>query len=161
MIDITNDLQRPLVRTLRGLSDMHLAALIVGLECHGDDLAPGRLYRSSSGGGCAVGVMVRELRPQEFDGSRLRFWLWHGWRRRARSYGGALAASPRVGHLESLFDRSVKTLQDGDPALTPAQAASLVGRWLAAQAEAELGRRHDTTSALVAPNRLGHAHAVC
>lgn len=146
---IRPDLEILLLRTVRGLPDPLLAALVVGLERHGDDLAPGRLYRSSSHGGCAVGVMVRELHPDDFDSGRLRFWLRHRWRRSARGYGGVLATCPRVRHLEWLFDASVGSAQRAAPGIDPADAARWVGRWIAALAEAELARRHDDVPARV------------
>jgi hypothetical protein len=146
---IRPDFEILLLRTLRALPDPLLAALLVGLERHGDELMPGRLYRSTSSGGCAVGMMVRELHPEAFEIGGLRFWLRHGWRRSARGYGGILAECPRVRHLEYLFDHSVDAVQTAAPAAGAARAAESVGRWMRAHAEAELGRRHDGPHAAV------------
>jgi hypothetical protein len=127
----------PLQRTLRGLPDPLLAALVSGLERYGEELAPRRLF-TGDGRSCAVGAMLRELRPGEFDGGGLRFWWRHGRRQSAVSYGGPFA-SPRIRHLEHIFDASVALMPDpADPV-----HAHTVGRWVLALAQAELGRRHD------------------
>src|SRR3954471_18222441 len=98
-------------RTLRGLPDTMLAALVRALENHVHELVPGRLFRDRSGGGCAVGLMLRELDPERYEsGSALRFWLRDRWRRRAHSYP-ELAGNPRLRHLEWIFDRSVEELR--------------------------------------------------
>jgi hypothetical protein len=156
------DFEVLLLRTLRGLPDPLLAALLSGLEQHGDELMPGRLYRSPTGGGCAVGLMVRELDPAAFETGRLRFWLRHGWRRAAGGYGGVLASCPRVRHLEYLFDRSVASVQAAAPGTDARTAARSVGSWLTAQARVELGRRHDDVPAWVpaAPSRTEVADAL-
>ncbi len=147
------DFEALLLRTLRALPDHLLAALLSGLERHADELLPGRLYRSPSRGGCAVGMMVRELQPDAFETGRLRFWMRHGWRRTAAGYGGVLAECPRVRHLEYLFDRWVASVQAASPRTDVASAARSVGRWIRVHAEAELGRRHDTLPLRLPPGR--------
>jgi hypothetical protein len=78
-----------------------------------------------------------------------------------------LADCPRVRHLESLFDRSVAARRASAPGVDTVEAARIIGRWIATQAEAELGRRHDRPSGLparratVSPCRAEVAHAVC
>jgi hypothetical protein len=133
-------------RSLRGLPDPLLAALAAGLERHGHALVAGRLFRSPSGGGCAVGVMLRELEPERFERGGLRFWLREGWRRRASSYGSDWCASPRVRHLEWIFDGAVATLRD-DGRRSRREAAVAVGRWILAHARAELSWRSLAASA--------------
>src|SRR3954453_5773346 len=97
-------------RTLRGLPDTMLAALVRALEKHLHELVPGRLFRDPGGGGCAVGLMLRELDPERYESrSALGFWMRDRWRRRAHSYP-ELARNPRLRHLEWIFDRSVEEL---------------------------------------------------
>src|SRR5436190_23852850 len=98
-------------RTLRGLPDTMLRALVQALENHLHALVPGRLFRDPAGGGCAVGLMLRELDPERYETrSRVRFWLRDRWRRRAQSYP-ELARNPRLRHLEWIFDRSFEELR--------------------------------------------------
>jgi hypothetical protein len=125
-------------RCLRGLPDEMLGALAAGLEKHGDDLVPGRLYASPGGGGCAVGVMLRELEPARYDRGRARFWLRDRWRRGARSYRGRHARHPRLWHLEWIFDDAVGDLRRGDDPPPPRVAARVAGAWVLAEARAEI-----------------------
>jgi hypothetical protein len=126
-------------RTLRGLPDTMLSALIRALEKHREDLVPGRLFRDRGGGGCAVGLMLRELDPDRYEsGSTLRFWLRDRWRRRAHSYP-ELARNPRLRHLEWIFDRSVEELAPAGARRRSAAAA--VGAWILREARLELGWR--------------------
>ena len=115
-------------RTLRGLPDRQLDALIDGLVREGDRMVAGRLFAAPSGGGCAVGVMLRALDNERYEAGRLRFLLAHGWRRTVRTYHGELGSSPRLRHLEWVFDAAVDRVR----ALRPdarGDAARLVGRW--------------------------------
>lgn len=146
-------------RTLRGLPDAMLTALIRALEKHRHDLVPGRLFRDRGGGGCAVGLMLRELDPERYEsGSTLRFWLRDRWRRRAHSYP-ELARNPRLRHLEWIFDRSVKELAPG--ARRRRSAAAAVGAWILREARLELGWRRARTalergsSVAVVPAKVG------
>ncbi|MFN2617804.1 MAG: hypothetical protein ABR581_11900 [Thermoleophilaceae bacterium] len=127
-------------RTLRGLSDAMLAALMRALETHAHELVPGRLFRSRDGSGCAVGLMLRELAPERYESpSALRFWLRDRWRRRASSYP-ELARNPRLRHLEWLFDSSVKELRAGRP--DPSGSfPHTVGQWILREARLELDWR--------------------
>jgi hypothetical protein len=127
-------------RTLRGLPDAMLAALVRALEKHVHELVPGRLFRDRNGGGCAVGLMLRELDPERYESpSALRFWLRDRWRRRARSYP-ELARNPRLRHLEWLFDRSVKELAARRPG-SEGHATFRVGSWILSEARRELDWR--------------------
>jgi hypothetical protein len=136
-------------RTLRALPPAHLAALIHGLTRDGDRLVAGRLFGSPSGGGCAVGVMLRSLDDERFTGSGLRFLLAHRWRRTVRSYHGELGASPRLRHLEWVFDAAVDRVRELHPDARR-EATRVVGRWLLQEAWCE----HDwrgLEAALAAP----------
>ena len=127
-------------RTLRGLPDTMLRALVQALENHLHELVPGRLFRDPAGGGCAVGLMLRELDPGRYDcRSRLRFWLRDRWRRRAQSYP-ELARNPRLRHLEWIFDRSVAELRAAGIG-TQQPVASAVGGWILEEARMELDWR--------------------
>ena len=137
---VTSERGPILARTLRALPDRMLVALDRGLEHNGDRLVAGRLFRASDGGGCAVGVMLRELEPQAYRG-RLRFWVRHGWRRRAGSYRGVLRANPRLRHLEWVFDGAVSETRRALPQLSRRDAAAAVGAWIRAESRRELAQR--------------------
>jgi hypothetical protein len=128
-------------RTLTGLPDHMLAALVDGLEHERGRLVDGRLFLSSAGGGCAVGVLLRELDPAAFEAGRLRFWLRHGWRRTVASYPGVAKRQPRLAHLERIFDECVSATRRAEPPLSARAAADRVGRWIESRARAELRRR--------------------
>src|SRR5436190_18593764 len=89
-------------RVLRGLPDEFLAALVEGID-DADMIVSGRLFAGRNGG-CAVGVMLRVMRP---DLPRRP-----GWRRSRRSLSELdreLAKQvAHLGALESVFDRSVE-----------------------------------------------------
>ena len=128
-------------RTLRSLPDSMLAALVRSLEKHRHELMPSRLFRDPEGGGCAVGMMLRELDPERYESrSPLRFWLRDRWRRRARSYP-ELASNPRLRHLEWLFDSSVRDVL-GARGPEQRRASTAVGGWILREARAELKWRH-------------------
>jgi len=128
-------------RTLRALPEEMVAALARGLEANAGRLVAGRLFTQRGGGGCAVGVMLRELRPERFSRRRLRPWSITAWRRTISSLGGELGRNPRLRHLEWTFDRAVERVERLCPNLSPTQAASLVGSWFTAEARSELLRR--------------------
>jgi hypothetical protein len=115
-------------RTLRALPDHQLDALIEGLIREGDRMVAGRLFAAPSGGGCAVGVMLRALDNERYEGSRLRFLLAHRWRRTVRSYHGELGSSPRLRHLEWIFDAAVDRVRARRPDAR-GDAVRLTGRW--------------------------------
>jgi hypothetical protein len=139
-------------RTLRALPDKLLAALSRGLERSSDELVAGRLFRAPSGGGCPVGVMLRELDPEAYRGGPLVFWLRHGWRRRAAWYGDALGRNPRLRHLEWSFDEAVKRTRELQPERSRRDAASAVGEWIRVEVERERGWRLLQDAALL-PSR--------
>ena len=135
--EVVDERTPTLRRTLRGLPDTMLAALVRALEKHVHELVPGRLFRDRNGGGCAVGLMLRELDPERYESrSAVRFWVRDRWRRRARSYP-ELARNPRLRHLEWLFDRSVKELVAGRPG-SQGRATFSVGSWILREARLEL-----------------------
>lgn len=139
---VVADRRSTLRRVLLDLPDPLLAALISGLELHGDDLRYGTLFPSHSSS-CAAGAMVRQLYPDDFQCGRVRFLIRHRWRRRAASYGGQLAACSHVAHIEAIFDRGTMLTLILARGVTERQAARAVGRWIRAEAERELGRRTD------------------
>lgn len=127
-------------RALKHLPEEMLFAMVRGLRTYADDLAPGVLFRKHSSGGCAVGITLRELAPEAFDFGRLRFWLWHRWRRGVER--DVARRFPRLKHLQWYFDEAVSEVKEaGYP-----QPAKAVGLWLAASAEAELGSRRSAVA---------------
>ena len=125
-------------RSLHALPEPFLAAMARGLESHRDELVPGRLFSSPEGGGCAVGVMLRELEPETYAGGRVRFWLRDRWRRGSRSYRDVLCRNPRLKHLEWVFDDAVELLRHATPGASRRDAAALAGDWVREAIEAEL-----------------------
>lgn len=150
--------QPVLRRSLRALPDCMLEAMCTGLASHGDDLVPGRLFRSRTGGGCAVGVMLRELEPETYETGPLRFWLRDRWRRGAGSYR-PLRRNPRLRHLQWTFDAAVKDLRAARANLTKREAATVVGVWFGAEAEGELSWR-SLQAAARTDDRGARAHAL-
>jgi hypothetical protein len=136
-------------RTLRGLSGRQLEALSSGLERHWDELVAGRLFKSASGGGCAVGVMLLELDAVPRRGAA-RFWLRDRWRRSATSYP-AIRREPRLRHLEWGFDAAVGRLRSAGVSRTEAVIA--VGQWLRQLAAHELIWRAQTRPSPAADRR--------
>jgi len=129
-------------RTLRGLSDLQLEALARGLERHEEQLIAGRLFKSTGGGGCAVGVMLRELEAVPSRGTAA-FWLRDRWRRSVTSYG-EMRRQPRLRHLEWGFDAAVELLRGGG--VKREEAVTTVGRWLRQLAGYELAWRAQSRS---------------
>lgn len=129
-------------RTLRGLSGRQLEALSAGLERHSEELVAGRLFKSTAGGGCAVGVMLRELDAVPTRGTA-GFWLRDRWRRSATSYP-AIRRQPRLRHLEWGFDAAVQRLRIAG--IKPTAAVAAVGQWLRQLADYELAWRAQATS---------------
>jgi hypothetical protein len=144
-------------RTLRGLSGRQLEALATGLERHAEGLVAGRLFRSSSGGGCAVGVMLRELEAVPRRGTAA-FWLRDRWRRSVTSYP-AIRREPRLRHLEWGFDAAVQLLRAAGA--DRGDAAAAVGRWVGELARQELAWRSQTQASEAKPvPAVGAAQAV-
>jgi hypothetical protein len=144
--------EQMLRRTLRGLSGAQLAALASGLERHGEQLVAGRLFKSVTGGGCAVGVMLRELEAVPSRGAA-RFWLRDRWRRSVRSYT-SIRGQPRLRHLEWGFDAAVTRLRAAGVGRT--ESVAVAGRWLHELARQELAWR-GVTRLLSAPDPPGVA----
>jgi hypothetical protein len=143
-------------RTLRGLGGRQLEALASGLERHGHELVAGRLFKSAGGGGCAVGVMLRELEAVPARGMA-RFWLRDRWRRSATSYR-AVRREPRLRHLEWGFDAVVKRLRLAGA--TRDGAAAAAGQWLLQLAHHELAWRNQTAPAAFAGSGGGPGREV-
>jgi hypothetical protein len=132
--DLARERGEVLHKALRELPVELLEPLLRGVRRHADSLVPGSL--SSGKGGCAVAMMLHELR-----GTRPRRRL--RWRsptihedapELARRY-------PRLGHLEVIFDRTCEelALRRG---VAPCEVASEVGLWMAAEVQAEINLRH-------------------
>jgi hypothetical protein len=138
---------------LLDLPDPLLAALISGLELHGDNLRYGTLF-SSHTSSCAAGAMVRQLYPDDFQCGRFKFLIRHRWRKRAASYGGALAACSHVAHIEAIFDRGTMLTLILEKDVKEKTAARAVGQWIRAEAERELGRRTDLRAAGIDPSEF-------
>lgn len=136
-------------RALRDLPVPLLEPMLTGLRRHADSLTAGSLY-SDDGGGCAVGMMLREIadRPATAE-EATRSPLGRLWPRRLRFQSPTIReerpdlvkANPRLHHLELIFDvtcdRMVAAL-----GLSPGQAARSVGLWMAAETQAEINLRH-------------------
>ncbi len=131
-------------QALSHLPDELLSALALGLERHAGRLIAGRLYDGYDGGGCAVGVMLRELSPADYRRGRLHFLVR---RHRHRSvltertrFEPALVT--RLSHLEMCFDRTTVSLSEhtGDPDLPG--AANATGRWMAERCRRRLRARN-------------------
>jgi hypothetical protein len=147
---VISDRKSTLRRVLFDLPDPLLAALVSGLELHGDSLRCGTLFASHDAS-CAAGAMVRELHPDEFDCGRITFLVRHRWRKHAASYGGELRTCSHVAHIESIFDRAVTLTMMIDRDVKENPAARAVGRWIQSLAEHELERRNDLRAAGISP----------
>jgi hypothetical protein len=143
---VIDDRKYTLRRVLSDIPDPLLAALISGLELHGNNLRHGTLYASHSSS-CACGAMIRQLYPDQFECGRVKFLIRHRWRRRASSYGGTLQTDMHVAWLETIFDRAVRLTLRRRRDVSERVASRIVGRWLLAEAERELGLRHDRVAA--------------
>jgi hypothetical protein len=132
--DLARERGQVLDKALRELPLELLEALLRGVRRHADSLAPGALH--TGGGGCAVGMMLHELRGTRPRRFRLR------WRsptihedapELARRY-------PRVAHLELIFDRTCEELA-ARRGVEPCDVARDVGLWMAAEVEGEIDSR--------------------
>jgi hypothetical protein len=143
--DLARERGQVLHRALRELPVGLLAPLLRGVRRHADMLVPGSLY--SDEGACAVGLMLDELR---------------GGRRRGRFRWSSptiheeepeiARAYPRLGHVEFIFDRTCKEVQQR-LGLGPDQAGHTTGLWMAAEVQAEINLRHMEASAEGRPAR--------
>jgi hypothetical protein len=126
-------------RTVRHLPDAALDAMRRGLDRHDGRLLPGKLF--SAEGGCAVGVMLRELFPC--------YQVERGLIGRLRPRKDSIVdehpqlaqSLPRLAHMEIWFDATIQICRNRDPSRTVADWAQAVGRWLAGCLYVELERR--------------------
>jgi hypothetical protein len=126
-------------KALSHLSDEILSALAHGLERHAGRLSAGRLYAGYDGGGCAVGVMLRELSPAAYTRGRVHFWARHRRHRSVLATRTELAPSvlTRLSHIEMCFDSTAMAMRELAPEVDAQGAANATGRWVA-----ELCREH-------------------
>lgn len=132
-------------RALRNLPVELLEPLLDGLRRYADSLVPGSL-ENGDGGGCAIGMMLREISddprlgdlcdppPRRVSRFQRGPSVYHRWPALAK-------AQPRLLHLEALFDSTcaaVAARSDG-PANEVGRA---VGLWMAAETESEINMRH-------------------
>ena len=120
-------------RALQDLPVDVLTCLLRGVRRHADSLVPGSLQ--SGRGGCAVGMMLHELRGTR-PGRRLR------WRSPTIHEDAPEVARmhPRLAHIEFIFDRTCDALA-GRRAVEPCEVARDVGFWMAAEVEREINFR--------------------
>jgi hypothetical protein len=126
------------------LPDELLSALALGLERHAGRLIAGQLYDAHDGGGCAVGVMLRELSPSAYRTGRVRFRVR---RHRHRSvltertdFDHSLLT--RLSHIEMCFDRTAVSLSEHTGAPDLPAAANATGRWMAEACRRRLRTRN-------------------
>ena len=133
--DLARERGQVLNKALRELPLELLEALLRGVQRHADSLKPGALDRGR--GGCAVGMMLHELRGTRPRRLRLR------WRSPTIHEDAPELASryPRLAHLELIFDRTCEELA-ARRGLEPCDVARDVGCWMAGQVEAEIEGRH-------------------
>lgn len=131
--------------TLRGiathLSDPILDALGSAIVTHADHLSPGRLY-NRSGGGCAVGVLLRELYPETCGPGRVS-WLRARRRYTIRQETGDLLGPDtlRLEHIERCFDATCRAVACHNPSMRRGETARHVGLWMACILADERARR--------------------
>src|SRR3954447_5702887 len=132
--DLARERGQVLDKALRELPLELLQALLRGVRRHADALKPGALDRGR--GGCAVGMMLHELRGTK---PRRRL-LWRSPTihedapELARRY-------PRLAHLELIFDRTCEELA-ARRGVEPCDVARDVGLWMAAEVQGEIDGRH-------------------
>lgn len=134
-------------RALRGLPVKLLDPLVQGLRRHSDSLMPGHLV-THDGGGCAVGLMLREIAQSpewQREGGhappvpvRRAFWrdasIYDTWPEIAASY-------PRLHHIEIVFDVTCAELGSLG-VIAERDIPRTVGLWMAAETQAEINMRH-------------------
>ncbi|MGI8844909.1 MAG: hypothetical protein ACR2HC_01830 [Thermoleophilaceae bacterium] len=145
--DLARERGTVLHRALRGLPIKLLDPLAQGLRRHSDSLMPGHLV-THDGGGCAVGLMLREIAQSpewQRDGehappapARRAFWreasIYDTWPEIAAAY-------PRLHHLEIIFDVTCTELRRRD-VIDPSAVPRTVGLWMAGETQAEINMRH-------------------
>jgi hypothetical protein len=128
-----------IARALKKMPDAVLEAMIVGLESNIDRLCTGRLF-NEDGGGCVVGVTLKELYPTRYDPSRVR---WR-YQRQMKGIGWDPEIAKRhvrLSHVELAFDSCVEMTRAARPELAAATVIRAVGVWFSVEAQAELERR--------------------
>ena len=118
-------------RALRTLPVALLEPLLRGLRRHADALVPGHLVTGD--GGCAVGMMLRELEPPRR--SRYRQASIH------ESRPELAAAYPRLHHIEIVFDVTCRRLRE-EAVMDTDDVPRAVGLWMAAETQSEINMRH-------------------
>ncbi len=155
--EIVGDRGVVLHRALRGLPLTLLEPLLRGLRRHADSLVPGHLVAGN--GGCALGVMLREL-------SADRSWQASGAlppRRRRRgasprdpsiyeTWPQLSKAYPRLPHVEIIFDATCEELAQRTD-LPQEDVPRVVGLWMAAETQSEINMRHMEETAASVPSR--------
>lgn len=137
-------------RALQRLSDDVLAAIIEGVERNLDCLETGRLF-NEQGGGCVVGVTLKELYPSRYNPRRLR-WFYQ---RRMKGIGWdhqIAVRHVRLRHVEIAFDRCVQMTKALRPELDEEEIIRAVGLWFIAEAAAERERRWRSRSLPATPH---------
>ena len=144
-IEVGKDRAAVLHRALRNLPVELLEPLLDGLRRYADSLAPGNVD-DGHGGGCAIGMMLREISddprladlcdppPRRVPRFKRGPSVYHRWPALAK-------AQPRLLHIETLFDSTCAGLRaEGD--VPEDQVPRAVGLWMAAETEAEINLRH-------------------
>ena len=131
--DLARERGEVLHRALRSLPVELLEPLLRGIRKHADSLVPGALY--SRKGGCAVGMMLHELR-----GGRLRRFR-RGSPTIHEEAPEIATKHPRLAHLEFIFDRTCEELAER-LGVSVCEAAPTVGLWMAGEVAAEINLRH-------------------
>jgi len=131
-------------RALRDLPSPLLEAMLRGLRRHADTLVPGGLYTDDGAGGCAVGMMLREIAGEPSPDRRRRG--RHARRFRFQSptireeRPDLARANPRLWHLELMFDVTCNEMGDW-LGTAPHEVARSVGLWMASETQAEISLR--------------------
>jgi len=154
-------------RALRGLPLTLLEPLVRGLRRHADSLVPGRLVTAN--GGCALGMMLRELAS---DPSRQETGALPPRRRRRRPGASARGSSiyerwpqlakayPRLSHVEIIFDATCDELAQRTD-LPEGEIPRMVGLWMAAETQSEINMRHmEETAAQAAASKPSRSVAM-
>ncbi len=153
--EIVGERSRVLHRALRGLPLALLEPLLLGLRRHADSLVPGQL--DAGEGGCALGVMLRELdagpatpAAAALPPRRLRRGaspddpsIYENWPDLAKAY-------PRLPHVEIVFDATCEDLSQRTD-LPEDDIPRLVGLWMAAETHSEINLRHLEQAAASVP----------
>jgi len=106
-------------RTLRHLPDTVLDAMRRGLDRHDGRLGPGKLF--SAEGGCAVGVMLRELSPGHRTARGLIARLRPPNESIVDEHPQLAQTFPRLVHVEIWFDATIQVCRERDPSRTVAE----------------------------------------